>query len=421
MQVERNLAQAQTIATSTQATDNTTGATVATGVTVKCATIANVSRNQRRLQDVGTLRREDFDGGPVSVDEIVPGLYLGNLTAATHMETLKKFQITHILTLDSVPLPQHITQASFLTTKYVHIADMPKEDILHHLDTCTDFINMAMAQKGRVLVHCYFGVSRSSAVVIAFIMKQHDLEYQAAFELVRSKRRFVQPNPGFVSQLKLYRRMGCKIEPQFQRYKLYRLRLAGEQVRKAKILPQSFNSLIKSDPAVTQENPEPIVYRCRKCRRVLVSKSHVLLHNNKSLVATSSPPAATKPSGNNNAAAVEPQAPRLLDQIAAQIRKASLGSPTGAAAAEGEGDAANEQLPTVCRNILFVEPISWMRDISHSTQGRLHCPKCDQKVGNFSWINGCQCPCGEEVSPAFYLIPSRVELSKAVQNVQTTL
>lgn len=33
------------------------------------------------------------------------------------------------------------------------VADMPKEDILHHLDTCADFISMAMAQKGRVLVH----------------------------------------------------------------------------------------------------------------------------------------------------------------------------------------------------------------------------------------------------------------------------
>lgn len=65
-------------------------------------------------------------------------------------------------------------------------------------------------------------------------MKKHDLEYQPAFELVCSKRSFVQPNPGFVSQLKLYRRMGCKIDPQYQRYKLYRLRMAGEQVRKGK-------------------------------------------------------------------------------------------------------------------------------------------------------------------------------------------
>lgn len=76
MQVECNLTQAETIGNNGQP-NNSTGATVAAGVAVNCATVANVNQNQRRLQDVGTLRREDFDGGPVSVDEIVPGLYLG--------------------------------------------------------------------------------------------------------------------------------------------------------------------------------------------------------------------------------------------------------------------------------------------------------------------------------------------------------
>ncbi|XP_067635712.1 dual specificity protein phosphatase MPK-4 [Eurosta solidaginis] len=416
MQMEHNTVQAE--ANATAAVVDSADASVTFGPGSKCPPNAKAtSTQQRRLQDVGTLQREDFDGGPVSLDEIEPGLYLGNLTAATHMETLKKYNITHILTLDSVPLPQHITRASFLTTKYVHVAHMPKEDILHHLDTCTDFISTALVQRGNVLVHCYFGVSRSSAAVIAFIMKQHDLDYHAAYEWVRSKRGFVQPNVGFVSQLKLYRHMGCKIDTQYQRYKLYRLRLAGEQVRKAKILPQSFNNLIKSDPAVTQENPEPIVYRCRKCRRILVSKSHILWHNNKSLT-TPTATTHTLPKTNNSSNEVGQQIPRLLEEIATQIRKASLGSPAGAFGAD---TTAIEQQSAVCHSILFVEPISWMRNISHNTQGRLNCPKCDQKVGNFSWINGCQCPCGEEISPAFYLIPSRVELSKAVQNVQTTL
>lgn len=67
-------------------------------------------------------------------------------------------------------------------------------------------------------------------------MKKHNMEYQAAYDYVKSKRRFVQPNIGFIAQLKLWRRMGCTIDPQYQKYKIYRLRLAGEQVRKGKIL-----------------------------------------------------------------------------------------------------------------------------------------------------------------------------------------
>lgn len=38
-----------------------------------------------------------------------------------------------------------------------------------------------------------------------------------------------------------------------------------------------------------------------------------------------------------------------------------------------------------------------------------------------NYVIGCHCPCGEEVCPAFYLISSKVELTKAVQNIQKTL
>ncbi|XP_017137583.1 dual specificity protein phosphatase MPK-4 [Drosophila miranda] len=374
------------------------------------------TRSSGKPQDSGSLTREDFDGGPVSIDEIETGLFLGNLTAATHMETLKSFKITHILTLDSVPLPQHILEASFLTTKYIQIADMPREDILQHLESCVNFISSALDQQGNVLVHCYFGVSRSSSTVIAYMMKRHNLDFQPAYELVRGKRRFVQPNSGFITQLKLFGRMGCKIDPSYQRYKMHRLRLAGEQMRKAKILPQSFHSVVRPDPDITRENPEPIVFRCRRCRRVLASKSHVLEHKprdklpregastavpNEDASGETPPPAQTQ--------ADNISAPRMLEQVAERLRQSSLGSPN------------LESTPNHCRSMLFIEPIAWMHRIMLNTQGRLYCPKCEQKLGNFSWINACQCPCGETLSPAFYLIPSKVELSKAVQNVQTTV
>ncbi|KAH8298615.1 hypothetical protein KR018_010855, partial [Drosophila ironensis] len=376
---------------------------------------ARASSSGGKPQSSGTLTREDFDGGPVSIDEIETGLFLGNLTAATHMETLRSFKITHILTLDSVPLPQHILEASFLTTKYIQIADMPREDILQHLESCVEFISSALEQQGNVLVHCYFGVSRSSSTVIAYMMKRHNLDFLPAYELVKAKRRFVQPNAGFVTQLKLFRRMGCRIDPDYQRYKIHRLRLAGEQMRKAKILPQGFHSVVRPDPDIARENPEPIVFRCRRCRRILASKSNVLEHKprDRMTVPPPDPPAAAPaPAPTTSATTAAPKEAgeaRMLDQIAERIRQSSLGSP------------GHENAPRHCRSILFVEPLAWMHRIMLNTQGRLLCPKCEQKLGNFSWINACKCPCGETMTPAFYLIPSKVELSKAVQNVQTTV
>lgn len=39
------------------------------------------------------------------------------------------------------------------------VADLPKEDILHHLDGCMDFITEALNVNGRILIHWYEGKS----------------------------------------------------------------------------------------------------------------------------------------------------------------------------------------------------------------------------------------------------------------------
>lgn len=36
--------------------------------------------------------------------------------------------------------------------------------------------------------------------------------------------------------------------------------------------------LIQPDPALLQERPDPLVYRCRKCRRILACQSNVITH-----------------------------------------------------------------------------------------------------------------------------------------------
>lgn len=48
------------------------------------------------------------------------------------------------------------------------------------------------------------GVSRSATLVIAYMMKRYRLSLKEAEQLVRSKRPFINPNPGFMKQLQLY-------------------------------------------------------------------------------------------------------------------------------------------------------------------------------------------------------------------------
>lgn len=160
--------------------------------------------------------------------------------------------------------------------------------------------------------------------------------------------------------------------------------------------------LVKPDPGLIQTNPEPIVYRCRKCRRIVASKSNIITHK---AARTLNVPDLSR----NNA-----HTGLLIDQISDKLKANSL----------SVSDRSSDIEPSIaepCKDIFFLEPLAWMDGILKQTQGKLHCPKCQTKLGSFSWTMGCHCPCGTQVSPAFYLVPSKVELSRSVQNVQVTV
>ena len=50
----------------------------------------------------------------------------------------------------------------------------------------------------------FAGKSRSSSIIIAYLIRFKSMTYEKAYELVKSKRDVIQPNEGFVKQLKEY-------------------------------------------------------------------------------------------------------------------------------------------------------------------------------------------------------------------------
>ncbi|XP_031626336.1 dual specificity protein phosphatase MPK-4 [Contarinia nasturtii] len=369
----------------------------------------------------GAENSETDCDNPISLDEIEKGLLLGSFSAASDLETLKQRKVTHILTLDICPLPIHITELPFIESKFIHVSDTSKDDLLCHFEECFSFINDALSKDKVVLVHCYYGVSRSATIVIAYVMQKYQLSLTLAFERVKSKRRFVQPNNGFMVQLRLFHKMGWRIDSNHEKFKLYRLRMAADKVRKAKILPQNCSDLIKPDPALIQSKPEPIVYRCRKCRRIVAAKSNLITHTPAN--AAGNELKSTDAKHVTFQADVHVQSESLTDDTKVGCSKGLLeGMNTLCMNSSSDKSSGCEpQQEDRCKEILFIEPLAWMLDIGKQTQGKLNCPKCQSKLGNFTWINSCNCPCGKNVSPAFYLVPSKVELSHAVKNVEITV
>lgn len=227
-------------------------------------------------------------------------------------------------------------------------------------------------------------------------------------------------------QLRLFHKMGWKIDPFHEKFKIYRMRLAADKVRKAKILPQSCMNLVKPDPALCQSNPEPIVYRCRKCRRIVAAKSNLITHTRVTptkAIAVISAPSVIAPSAITTTSAIvhatneDSTCVNLMSELVTKMNTQIGVNSTNSS--DRSIDLPDQQ--SRCKEILFIEPLAWMVDVCKQTQGKLNCPKCQSKLGNFTWINGCNCPCGKNVSPAFYLVPSKVELSHSVKNVEITV
>eukprot|EP00026_Physarum_polycephalum_P007638 Phypoly_transcript_07703.p1 GENE.Phypoly_transcript_07703~~Phypoly_transcript_07703.p1 ORF type:complete len:369 (+),score=52.75 Phypoly_transcript_07703:408-1514(+) len=132
---------------------------------------------------------------------VLDGFFIGDYATATNLASLKNSKITHILTvmnsLEPPPFPLEFVYKKF------HVRDDEDEDLVAIFSQCHEFIETGRKESG-VLVHCAAGISRSATVVLSYLMKTRKSNFDCELEYLRSVRPIVDPNPGFVKQLKLY-------------------------------------------------------------------------------------------------------------------------------------------------------------------------------------------------------------------------
>jgi len=142
------------------------------------------------------------------MQEIIPGLFLGPYSAAmkSKLDVLLEGRITHIVCIRQA-IEAHFIRPNFPDRfKYlvVDIADTLTENIIQHFPKIKRFLDDCFASGGRALIHGNAGISRSAALVIAYIMEIYGLSYKRAFFLVQKKRFCINPNEGFAQQLQEY-------------------------------------------------------------------------------------------------------------------------------------------------------------------------------------------------------------------------
>jgi len=139
-----------------------------------------------------------------SMDNIIPGLFLGDMEASENLELLHKHNITHIIVAGNLLTKHYPTEYTY---HQLEVEDAEHEDMISHFRVCIDFIEKAIENKGNIFVHCAAGISRSPTIVIAYLMFKNRWDYDTTYKFTKRKRWIVLPNPAFQEQLHLFHKL----------------------------------------------------------------------------------------------------------------------------------------------------------------------------------------------------------------------
>ena len=128
---------------------------------------------------------------------VYQNIFLGSLEAANDYKWLKENGITHILGM--IGYQHKYSDIEYLV--YSDIDDDPTQNLIKYFSPTFEFIDRSFKTGGRVLVHCHAGISRSSTIVIAYLMYKYGMDFSKAFDITKKARSIVHPNYGFILQL----------------------------------------------------------------------------------------------------------------------------------------------------------------------------------------------------------------------------
>ena len=139
------------------------------------------------------------DNLPVSITEEI---FIGSFAAAENKEELIKNGITHVL--NAAALVKNHYEDLFKYKKIDNLLDTPEANIQQYFNESCLFIEEAIKNGGKVFVHCHAGISRSSTLIIAYMIKNLNYTFEDALAYCKEKRNKINPNSGFQEQLRKY-------------------------------------------------------------------------------------------------------------------------------------------------------------------------------------------------------------------------
>lgn len=335
---------------------------------------------------------------PPNFNEILPRLYLGNLSAACNKDEISRLGITDMITIEIRPLQAGELAPCVKRYLFLNAMDHSKQDILSHFETSNEFIENALKEAtNKVYIHCVAGISRSATLVIAYVMKTRSMNYTEAHGLVHQKRHIIDPNEGFVRQLVLYHKMRYTLDIgniDYRRVVLdalvfeFRLiSLSYYQIQTTKTSGHSSSS--------TTTTTSSIIQLPAHTHKNLMGRNNVGIlfdqyYNKLHLQEVNRYPHIYDPKTAyrcNKCRAIIFYAISVIENVL--NHESTSSSETSRSASVINHRKTHKECPFV-----FIEPQPWMSRSVLDRDGQLECYTCKRKLGKFDWTSteSCSCP-----------------------------
>ncbi|KAI0642554.1 hypothetical protein C8Q79DRAFT_982660 [Trametes meyenii] len=211
----------------------------------------------------------------MSMNEVIPNLWIGDLPSALNAENLKAHNIRSVLTA----MRGRVSINETFVRHQINIDDTENSDILQHFVPAITFIQAELDKEHGILVHCQAGMSRSVSIVAAYLMVSQGSDPDGALDVIRKVRPEVQPNEGFMRQLEIFHKASFKVSKSDKETRMFYLERVVNEVMNGD--GEVETEMFAKFPYTPSDTPVPTPrrrIRCKMCRQELATREHMLDH-----------------------------------------------------------------------------------------------------------------------------------------------
>lgn len=137
------------------------------------------------------------------ISQLLPSLYLCGASVISP-QILTQLDINFVINVASELPDTPLPAATKILYLRINVSDSTHTDLGKHFDEVSDMIEEIRRNGGRTLIHCVAGVSRSTTLCLAYLIKYGGMNLRDAFMHIKSIRPQIRPNSGFFQQLRAY-------------------------------------------------------------------------------------------------------------------------------------------------------------------------------------------------------------------------